>query len=268
MKLTLPGLSVVLAAALAAACGGADQNTTNNGGSGGSGASTSTGGKDTGGGDTGGGNTGGTNTGGSSTGGGDTGGTNTGSTNTGGTGGTNTGGGETGGSSTGGNTGGGNTGGGGGGELPCGGFVGETCAEGSYCKYDEGTCGNGDGTGTCVDMPGNCPPDLFDPVCGCDGQVYANACGAAAAGVDLSILGGCAPPGGLFACGAGFCDMAQEYCEVQVSDVVGIPSTYKCLPLPAGCQVNGATCDCLANQLCGDLCKQTDGGFTLTCPGG
>ena len=242
MKLTLLGLSVTLAAALAA-CGGTDQNSTNSGGSGGSGASTNTGA----------GNTGGDSTGGQNTGAGNTGGNNTGGS----TGGTNTGGNNTGGNNTGGSAGGG----------PCGGLAGTPCNPTQFCNYPDDSCGGNDGLGTCEDKPNGCP-DVYDPVCACDGMVYGNACEAEAAGVDVSLLGGCAPPDGAFPCGSGFCDSASEFCQVQISDVANEPNTYGCNPLPANCQVPDATCGCLADLPCANMCEQTDGGFTLTCPDG
>lgn len=111
-------------------------------------------------------------------------------------------------------------------------------------------------------------PDNVDPVCACDGKVYNNACEAAAAGVDVKLAGGCPVPPGQFPCGADFCDKDSELCQVQISDVGGIPDSYKCQTLPENCKLAGSTCDCLADVPCHDLCELKDGGFTLTCPGG
>ena len=257
MKLGLLGLPILLAAALVA-CGGTDQNTTNSGGSG-TGASTGTGG----------GNTGGTTTGGGDTGGGNTGGGNVGG---GGTGGGNTGGGGTGGGNTGG-AGGGSTGGSGGAGGStmfggsCGGIAGMPCDVSQYCNFDDDKCGGDDSPGTCTDKPGPCP-DVYDPVCACDGQAYGNACEAAAAGVDLSLLAACPTPDFTFPCGPLFCEVGQELCQIQLSDVADEPDSYKCDPLPPNCAVDGATCACLADVACSESCVLENGGFTLTCPGG
>ena len=184
---------------------------------------------------------------------------------TGGTGGGGTAG--TGGSNTGGsNTGGSSTGGSGGGAM-CGGIAGIQCAENQFCDFPDDMCGAADGAGTCAPRPDACDK-VLDPKCACDGKVYDNACEAQKAGADIGTLGGCPAPAGQFPCGAGFCAKGQQYCQVDVSDVGGIPNGYGCKPLPADCSQAGATCDCLAGQPCGNMCQQVDGGFVVTCPGG
>jgi hypothetical protein len=248
MKAGLLGLSILLAVTSTLAC---TQSTQNGGtaGKGGTGASAGDGG-------TGGSSSGGTSSGGSS------GGATTGGTSSGGS----SGGSSTGGSSTGGATGGSSTGGSGGG-MPCGGIAGTQCDAPLYCDYGEDTCGSADGSGTCKPKPQGCP-DVFEPVCACDGKVYGNACEAAKAGLDVQALGGCPAPEGDFPCGAHFCSKASQYCQEDVSDVGGVPSTFSCKQLPAGCMVPGATCACLSGEPCGNMCQSADGGFTLTCPGG
>jgi hypothetical protein len=61
------------------------------------------------------------------------------------------------------------------------------CGAGFYCAKKEGDC---DGVGRCSPKPEVCIT-LLDPVCGCDGRTYGNACDAAAAGVSVAHRGPC-----------------------------------------------------------------------------
>jgi hypothetical protein len=73
----------------------------------------------------------------------------------------------------------------------CGGFLGLQCADGLFCSYDESAiCGADDQSGTCQVKPELCI-QVFDPVCGCDGQEYSNECMANAAGVSALNKAGC-----------------------------------------------------------------------------
>lgn len=69
----------------------------------------------------------------------------------------------------------------------CGGFAGLACEDNSYCDYEADQCGGADGVGLCRPRPTACD-DVLDPVCGCDGRSYGNACLAAQAGFD--VIGG------------------------------------------------------------------------------
>jgi hypothetical protein len=104
-------------------------------------------------------------------------------------------------------------------------------------------------------------------VCGCDGKVYGNECLANAAGVDIDDNGGCTPPAGNFACGARFCQLATELCQIDASEAGG--SNFSCQPLPPTCGTT-ATCGCLPHPSCPGSCgwsctQVSGGGLDATC---
>jgi hypothetical protein len=76
----------------------------------------------------------------------------------------------------------------------CGGFRVANSAEcdlGLFCQHQPGAlCGAADAPGECVLIPDVCA-DIFDPVCGCDGRTYGNACEAAANLTGIFERGAC-----------------------------------------------------------------------------
>ncbi len=173
-------------------------------------------------------------------------------------------GGGTGGSGGGSSVGGGAGGSGGGTGGTCGGFGGQTCSTSDVCIWLDKSCGAADGTGTCQARPGACPAN-YQPVCGCDGQVYGNECEAQQAGTDVTVNNNCTPPSGYFGCGSGFCLLSSTYCQATVGGAVGNPGSYSCELFPSGCG-SSPSCSCLSGQTCGGSCQGTaSSGLRLTC---
>lgn len=91
----------------------------------------------------------------------------------------------------------------------CGGHAALGCGEDEFCDFGLG-CGAGDTPGTCKKRPQACP-EVFSPVCGCDGQTHSNACDAAAAGTDVISEGECPLQGE--ECGDTICDAGMVCCN-------------------------------------------------------
>ncbi len=75
-------------------------------------------------------------------------------------------------------------------QTDCGGLAGVGCDVGEYCKFDVGSCGQGDQSGVCEAIPDGCDA-VFDPVCGCDGVTYGNECFAHQAEMSIDHAGPC-----------------------------------------------------------------------------
>ena len=63
------------------------------------------------------------------------------------------------------------------------------CGRAQYCAFEGLSCGENT-IGACQERPDACP-NVFAPVCGCDGRTYSNDCIAAAAGVNVESEGEC-----------------------------------------------------------------------------
>ncbi|HEY0782365.1 MAG TPA: Kazal-type serine protease inhibitor family protein [Thermoanaerobaculia bacterium] len=76
----------------------------------------------------------------------------------------------------------------------CGGIAGLQCPSANQvCQYPAGQCNVADLAGICVTKPEACTKE-YNPVCGCDGKTYANACELLVVGAKEDHKGECAKP--------------------------------------------------------------------------
>ena len=85
------------------------------------------------------------------------------------------------------------------------------CEEGTFCKMPQGACLHvfPPPSGRCTPIPEACSTEL-EPVCGCDGVTYGNACRAHQSGQSVAGEGFCAPAGKGEDCGTG---LLEPHCE-------------------------------------------------------
>jgi hypothetical protein len=141
------------------------------------------------------------------------------------------------------------------------------CAEGTFCDFPpDANCGRADAPGTCAPQPEFCP-EIFAPVCGCDGATYDNACFAHAAGVSVETEGPCVPtePEGQ-ACGSrGLPECAEDsFCSFPPGANCGradAPGT--CAPKPEACTFEfDPVCGC-DGETYGNACAAASAGVSV-----
>jgi outer membrane murein-binding lipoprotein Lpp len=108
------------------------------------------------------------------------------------------------------------------------------CADSAYCAKEAGDC---EGLGRCTYRPEICP-DVWNPVCGCNGTTYSNDCYAAMEGVSVKQAGSCPPPN----CTTNADCTSGSFCEKPDGDC---PGTGVCRV------IEGTVCTADYNPVCG-----------------
>jgi hypothetical protein len=125
------------------------------------------------------------------------------------------------------------------------------CAPSDYCEHPTGACSD---LGSCVAVPSSCGPD--DPVCGCDGITYRNACEAARARVSVERAGSCTVGG----CASNADCAATDFCDKAVGDCLGVGA---CAPRPAICTgIYDPVCGC-DGVTYGNSCNAASAGMPI-----
>ena len=129
------------------------------------------------------------------------------------------------------------------------------CPDAAFCAKAPGDC---DGNGLCEPRPEICF-DVWDPVCGCDGSTYGNACAAAGAGVNIAHPGECP-----VACMDNAECPAEDYCAKAPGDCAGAGV---CEPTPGGClDIWAPVCGCDLTTY-GNDCEAAGAGVSVAYPG-
>jgi hypothetical protein len=126
------------------------------------------------------------------------------------------------------------------------------CDRAQYCQKRSGKC---EGPGHCVVRPQLCP-EIFDPVCGCDGNTYSNFCFAAMAGVNVRHAGACKST-----CQTNAQCKAGQFCSKPTGECNGRGA---CATKPEICPfIFDPVCGC-DNKTYGNACEAAAAGVSVS----